>query len=272
MAVFADLHTHSTFSDGTHSPEAIVDVAVELGLGAVAVTDHDALDGAKAALAHARGLDIEVIPGVEISTQTDGRDVHLLGYFIDLDDPSLREAFEQSKLKRRMRACKIADKLHDAGYDVSGSELLATGSTPNRSNLARLLARKGYCSDINDAFDRLIGDESPYFVPNSYMETARAIQLVNDAGGFAFVAHPALYKVVDLIPKFQEAGMRGVEAFHTLQDAGETEALLALAQSRGLAVSGGSDWHGDAAHGAELGGSGLDADRFAAFLSACGRA
>lgn len=273
MDVYADLHTHSTFSDGTRTPGEIVDLAYDLGLGAVAVTDHDALGGSRAAIVHARerGLPIDVVPGVEISTQTDCRDVHLLGYFVDLEDDALSRAFEASREHRRLRACKIADNMSAAGFDVSGEELLATGKTPNRSNLARLLAGKGYCRDINDAFDRLIGDESPYFVPNEYMSTAEAIRLVRHAGGYAFVAHPAAYHVTDLIPEFARGGMAGLEAFHTLQSARDSRALLALAADIGLAVSGGSDWHGDAAHGSELGGAGLDEGLYRSFLSACGR-
>lgn len=274
MSVYADLHTHSTCSDGTKSPEEVVDLALARGLRAVAVTDHDNLGGSRAAVAHARGgrLAIDVVPGVEISTQTDGRDVHLLGYFVDLYDAGLDEAFERSRERRRLRACRIADNMAAAGFDVSGEELLASGKTPNRSNLARLLAEKGYCRDINDAFDRLIGDDSPYFVPNEYLETSEAIGLVRAAGGRAFVAHPAPYGVVDLIGRFRNAGMFGLEAFHTLQSADDTRELLGLAAELGLAVSGGSDWHGDAAHGSELGGAGLDEERYRAFLAACGRA
>lgn len=274
MEIFADLHTHSTCSDGTRRPEEIVDLAADLGLGAVAVTDHDSLLGSRRAVAHAaeRGLGIDVVPGVEVSTQTDGRDVHLLGYFVDLGDAALSAAFEESREHRRLRACRIADKMADAGYDVSGEELLASGATPNRSNLARLLAKKGYCRDINDAFDRLIGDDSPYFVPNEYLATVEAIRLVRQAGGLAFVAHPAAYHVTDLIPRFAAAGMAGLEAFHTLQSAEDSRELLAQAEALGLAVSGGSDWHGDAAHGSTLGGAGLDEERYRAFRVACGRA
>lgn len=269
--VYADLHTHSTFSDGTRSPEENVALAKELGLEAVAVTDHDNLEGARAALGKGRELGISVIPGVEISTQTEGRDVHLLGYFVDLDDEGLSRAFQDNAERRTRRVCAIADKLADAGYCVSGREMLASGETPNRSNLARRLVELGCARDIDDAFDRLIGKNSPYYVPNSYLPTAEAIALVREAGGYPFIAHPAHYHVVDLIAPLRAEGLFGLEAWHTLQTPKETRELVRCAGELGLAISGGSDWHGDSAHGARLGGAGLSQEHYDAFLRACGR-
>lgn len=269
--VCADLHTHSTFSDGTRSPEENVALAKKLGLEAVAVTDHDNLGGARAALEKGRELGISVIPGVEISTQTDGRDVHLLGYFVAFDDEGLSQAFQENAERRKKRVCAIADRLADAGYHVSGREMLASGETPNRSNLARRLVEQGHAQSIDDAFDRLIGKSSPYYVPNTYLSTVAAIALVRDAGGYPFIAHPAHYHVVDLIAPLQAEGLFGLEAWHTLQTPEETRELVRLADELGLATSGGSDWHGDSAHGARLGGAGLSRERYEAFLRACGR-
>lgn len=262
---------HSTASDGVLAPRQILERAKGEGLSAIAVTDHDTLAGARVACDLADSFGVRVVPGVELSTQTDGRDVHLLGYFVDLSSPALDAFFSENRARREARACAIADRLAEDGYRVSSAAMRATGATLNRSLLARLLVEEGHARNIDDAFDRLIGSKSPYYVDSSYPETVEVIELVREAGGFAFVAHPAHYGVVDLIECFAAAGMAGLEAYHTLHTPQQSAALVQLADQLGLAVSGGSDWHGDASHGARLGGAGLTDAQFAAFCRACGQ-
>ena len=269
---FADLHMHSTYSDGVLAPEQIVERAARAGICHIAVTDHDTLGGSRAACSCARTAGIEVVPGVEISTQTDGRDAHLLGYFVDLLDSGLEELFERSREARSTRACEMADKMAADGYHVSSERLLASGGTVNRTLLARMLVEDGAAASIDDAFSRLIGKTAPYYVETVYASTVEAVHLIVEAGGFPFLAHPVLYDVLDLVPSLQLEGLVGLEAFHTLQSAEESAQVISLARERGLAVSGGSDWHGDSAHGASLGSAGLDEAAFERFLRACGRA
>lgn len=268
--IAADLHMHSTASDGVLEAQEILERAQGLDLKAIAITDHDALDGARAARCAAADVAVEVIAGVEISTQTDGRDVHMLGYFIDLDDEALESFFLENRLHREQRACAIADNMAADGYSVSSELMHATGQTLNRALLARLLVESGEARSIDDAFARLIGESSPYYVDNSYPASVEAIELINAAGGSAFIAHPAHYHVVDLIAPLAREGLTGVEAYHTMQTAAQSAELVAIAEELGLGVSGGSDWHGDATHHARLGGAGLSEEAFADFCRACG--
>ena len=268
--ICADLHMHSTASDGILPAEAIVQHARQAGLSAIAVTDHDTVAGSKRACACASEL--MVVPGVEITTQTEGRHVHMLGYFIDLDDTRLDEFFAENRHRREDRACAIADNLASDGFAVSADAMRKTGKTLNRSLLARMLVESGAATSIDDAFKRLIGYMSPYYVSCAYPSTVDAIRLINGAGGCAFIAHPAQYHVVDLIERFARESMTGLEAYHTMQSRADSELLVKLASRLGLSVSGGSDWHGDATHGASLASAGLERAQLEAFLRACGRA
>ena len=266
--VYADLHMHSTASDGVLSPEEIIERAVRSGLSAISITDHDTVAGSQRACACAR--DIFVVPGVEITTQTDGRYVHMLGYFFDLDNKELGDFFAENRLRREERACAIADNLAADGFAVSGKAMRETGMTLNRSLLARMLVEAGDATSIDEAFRRLIGHTSPYYVECAYPSTVEAIRLIVGAGGCAFIAHPAQYHVVDLIESFARASMTGLEAYHTMQSCEDSAMLVDLAASLELGVSGGSDWHGDMTHGASLGGAGLSREQYQAFLRSCG--
>lgn len=268
--VIADLHTHSTASDGALCASRMLELGSDAGLLAMAVTDHDTLDGARNALSAASETGMAIVPGVELSTLTDGRDVHMLGYFLDPQNPALNSFFENSRNCRRDRALAIAAKLAAAGFPIDVEELREGNEVVNRTLLARKLVSSGDAASVDDAFDRLIGKTSPYYVETEYPDTARAVQLIRDAGGYAFIAHPAHYHVVDLIAGLVDCGLNGLEAYHSLQTPAQSNELVDLAAKLGLAVSGGSDWHGDATHGAHVGGAGLDAAGLEAFLAACG--
>lgn len=271
--ICADLHMHSVYSDGCQEPETMLDMAREQGLTCIALTDHDALAGSKELLrkVSAEHSDVRVIPGVEISTQTGWRDVHMLGYFIDLEHPALNQLFEQNRANREERACKMADNMAEDGYPVSGQLMRESGKTVNRTLLARMLVEKGFASDIDEAYRTLIGRRSKYYVENVNFDTVEAMKLILEAGGCPFIAHPAQYREVDLVVPFKREGMVGLEAFHTMHTQKQREDLCTLARDEGLAISGGSDWHGDTTHGATLGGAGLDEAQLTAFLRACGR-
>ena len=268
---FADLHMHSRCSDGMLTPEQIVEEAsCDRNIAAIAITDHDTLEGARRGVDYAQANDcITCIPGVEITTKFNERAVHMLGYFIDTEDAGLAALFERTRGLRKERALKIAKLLEDDGYPLNTQELLDSGGTINRPLIARMLVEHGYAKDVDDCFATMIGSGCPYYVDADYPDTIEAMRLIAAAGGFSFVAHPAHYHVVDLISTFAKEGMDGLEAYHTLQTPLQSAELAELAKEYNLFVSGGSDWHGDDVHGAYLGSAGLDEDGYASFLQVC---
>ena len=287
--VFADLHTHSTCSDGVLSCEEMLAAARRDSLAVLAVTDHDTMEGAAelaAAVADASASDagavatagsravspqVKAVPGMELSTQRDGRPVHILAYFCGEGDAALAEICVRTNESRTERALTIAERLEAAGYPVHPEELATCGKVVNRSLVARALVKAGAAPDTDTVFDTLIGLDCPYYVDRADIDSLEAIALVREAGGFPFIAHPAAYHVVDLIAAFAREGLAGVEAFYPQHTQKERAELALLAGELGLAVSGGSDWHGDATHGSSLGAAGLDRAQFAAFIEACGR-
>ncbi len=287
--VFADLHTHSTCSDGVLSCEEMLAAARRDGLAVLAVTDHDTMEGAAglaAAVADASASDagavatagsravspqVKAVPGMELSTQRDGRPVHILAYFCGEGDAALAEICARTNESRTERALAIAERLEAAGYPVRPEELATCGKVVNRSLVARALVKAGAAPDTDTVFNTLIGLDCPYYVDRADIDSFEAIALVREAGGFPFIAHPAAYQVTDLIAAFAKEGLAGVEAFYPQHTQKERAELAVLAGDLGLAVSGGSDWHGDATHGSSLGAAGLDRAQFAAFIEACGR-
>lgn len=266
---FADLHTHSTASDGVLTPEQMIAEAQEKSISALAITDHDTLEGSRRAIDASVGTPIRVIPGVEISTRFGWRDVHLLAFFVEPSDPDLAHLFEEGRDKRRERALKMARFLQQGGFPIDPDELEKSGVNINRPLLARILVDHGCVNSVDECFRTLIGRTSPYYAEIEYPNTAEVIHLVRERGGYAFIAHPAAYRVADLIPAFAKEGMTGIEAYYTEHTPEQTAELLEMAHEFGLAVSGGSDWHGDATHGAFLGSAGLEQEEFELFLHAC---
>lgn len=270
---FADLHTHSSASDGTHTPAQIAALAAGIdGLQVVSISDHDSLAAFESASLPCAEYGIDLVPGVEVTTRYDGRAVHMLGYFVDPRNRALGAFLDENRRKRADRVCKMADLLHEHGYPICADDLRGMQTTPNRPLLARLLVEHGCVSDVDEAFRKLLGTASPCYVDAVYPDTIEAIRLISEAGGYAFVAHPARYRIVDLIARFSREGMTGVEAYHTLQTPEQSAELVEIAQGLGLGISGGSDWHGDKMRHARLGGCGLDENQYHAFLAACERA
>lgn len=270
--VFADLHMHSSASDGTLDATRIADLAAQTeGLHAISITDHDSLAALEDARLSCAMHDVDFVPGVEITTRHAGRAVHMLGYFVDANSSALAGFLDENRRRRAERVCKMADLLHDQGYPVCAEDLLASEETPNRPLLARLLLQRGCVSSVDDAFRQLLGSSSPCYIDAVYPETIEAMRLIAEAGGCSFAAHPARYRIVDLIARFAREGMTGLEAYHTMQSPAQSAELVEIAHDLGLGVSGGSDWHGDDVHRAHLGGCGLSEDQFRSFQDVCGR-
>lgn len=244
----ADLHIHSTASDGWFSPSDVIGIASARGLNYVALCDHDTVDGVGIALSAVhRHNDLFVVPSVELSTDYGDQNIHILGYWIDHTSPALLGHLKRNAHASSERVKLMAERLSDDGYRVTREDLIRVGDGGmwRRPHLARVLVDKGYATTIEDAFRRFLGNEAPYFVPHRHMSTKEGIDLIAEAGGLPFAAHPALSDLQGLIGSLADLGLKGLEAFHSRQSELETARLLESAKRYRLTVSGGSDWHGD---------------------------
>ena len=253
-----DLHVHSIRSDGSMTPEELVDYAVEKGLSAFALTDHDTVDGIPAALSRAKkweekGVQIEVIPGIEFSTEYRGKDIHIVGIDIDYEADFFKKYltdFVNSRIWRNQKMCK---NLQSAGIDISYEKLTAEfpDSVITRAHYARFLHGHGYTSSMKEAFERYVGDHTKYFVPREKVTPVQAVELILKAGGIPILAHPVLYglgktALDTLVAKLKDAGLIGIEAVYSTYTPSDERDIKALALKYDLAISGGSDFHGKA--------------------------
>ena len=254
-----DLHVHSNKSDGTCSPSELVDLAIQKGLSAFALTDHDTTSGLDEAIEYAKDRDIEVVPGIEFSTEYQGRDIHVLGLAIDYKAPVFADrlqAFVDSRIGRNRKMCR---NLTEAGIDISYEKLMAAypGAVITRAHYARYLLDHGYVKSLPEAFERYVGDHCPYFVPREKVTPVQAVQLIRQAKGIPVLAHPTLYHMgkdalQKLVSSLTEAGLVGLEAVYSTYSAGEEREMRQLASRNGLLISGGSDFHGSNKPGLEL--------------------
>jgi predicted metal-dependent phosphoesterase TrpH len=243
-----DLHLHTTASDGLCEPAALVDLAWRAGIRTMSVTDHDTVAALAEAERVAAASGIAFVPGIEITAVHGGRDVHMLGYFIAREDANLAAFLEQQRADRVRRVAAMADKLAELGKAVDREALLAVrpkGRSLGRPLVAHALVKAGHVTDTRQAFDQLIGEGKPAFIPRCGPSPADAIGIINHAGGIASLAHPGLLKRDDLIPGMVAAGLTAIEAFHSEHDAATTGRYLELANRLGILVSGGSDYHGE---------------------------
>jgi len=268
--VRADLHTHTTASDGTVTPAGLVALALDRGLDVLAITDHDSVEGLAAAAEAASGTSLLLISGVELSAVHEGRDVHVLGYFVDAEDRRLLGHLTDLRAARTRRARSMVDALVEAGYDVTLDEVLALsdGGAIGRSHIARALVRKGHADTVADAFGRLIGRGRPFYVGKDVRSPDEVVGVINDAGGLAVLAHPAVSGVEDLIGPLQEIGLAGVEAYHADHSAEQRARLVALARQGGLLVTGGTDYHGPHAPNPDVGDVAVPSEAVEALLAA----
>ena len=266
-----DLHVHSNRSDGTFSPRQLVDYAMEKGLKAFALTDHDCIDGLEEAIQYAdtlkkkaeegQALQVpEVIPGIEFSTEYQEQDVHILGLYIHYQEASFQKqlkAFVDSRISRNQKMCRL---LTDTGLSVTYEDLLAEfpDAVITRAHYAKYMLNHGYINSMAEAFERYIGDRCPCYVPREKITPVQAVELVLKAGGVPVLAHPLLYHMSDsrldaLISQLTEAGLLGLEAIYSTYTAAEERQMRRLAAKYGLLISGGSDFHGENKPGLDLG-------------------
>lgn len=246
-----DLHVHSTYSDGTDSPSELVEKALELNLKAFALTDHDTTAGYEDVMAAARNKDIEVVPGIELSTKYLTKDVHILGLYVNPYSRQFQEFVHESQLGREWRNEKMCENLRAEGIDITIEEL--TSMFPHaqltRANFAKLILEKGYVKSMEEGFERYVGDHCKAYVPRDLITPERAIELVLAAGGVPVLAHPILYRFSDkvleeLVAKLKAAGLEGIETVYSTYAPSEERQVRALAKKYDLVMTGGSDYHG----------------------------
>lgn len=255
-----DLHVHSTCSDGTYTPTELVNYALEKGLTAFALTDHDTVAGIEEALAAAEGRPITVIPGIEYSTEYHNRDVHIVGLFIDYKAPAFLAYLERFQQSRTDRNYKLCANLRGADIDITYEALLAMfpNAVITRAHYAKFLLTKGYVKSMKEAFDRYLGDNTPYFVHREKITPEEVIQVTLHAGGVPILAHPTLYKLgkeqLDiLVSTLTEQGLKGIECMYSTYTTSDEREIKALADKYDLLPSGGSDFHGTNKPGLDLG-------------------
>jgi hypothetical protein len=245
--VRVDLHLHSTASDGSLSPSALVCAARTGGLHIIALTDHDTAAGIAEASDAGTG-NIHVIPGIEVSTTHDCGEVHVLGYFIDPGHGRIVTYMRDAEKRRRERMQTMLGRLGDLGVRVPFEDVMAAAGpavrTLGRPHLARALITRGYAQTHAEAFDRYIGDHGPAYLPIDLLSPRSAIELIHEAGGLAVWAHPKIDDFLRDIRRFAAWGLDGVECFRPRCEASESLRLEAESRSVGLLVTGGSDWHG----------------------------
>jgi predicted metal-dependent phosphoesterase TrpH len=266
-----DLHLHTTASDGLLSPGDLVSAAFDAGLTTIAITDHDTVAGIAAAEMTARVRGMTLVPGIEITAVHEGRDVHVLGYFFDLNHAALGDFLVGQRADRRRRIDEILVRLARVGVPV---ERPLPGESPGsdialgRPLIARALVEAGHASSIADAFDRFIGEGQPAFVPRLGASPAEVVALIGAAGGVASLAHPGKSPRPGLVESLIAAGLPAIEVFHPDHRPEDVERYRTLAVTHGLAMTGGSDFHGlNSGRESFLGRMTLPAEHFAALAA-----
>jgi hypothetical protein len=252
-----DLHSHTDESDGTFSPAQLVQEARRVGVGVLAITDHDTLAGYDQALALAAPAGVELICGIELSTELNGHSVHLLGYFMHGGElTEFRTWVLTMQASRRERNLRLAARLQELGLDITLEEATARGrGMTGRPHFARIMVEKGYVKNIQQAFDDYLGEGAKGYVERYEPTLAQGVERIRTAGGIASLAHPVRLKedLASILPGLRDAGLNAIEAYHSDHSPELTELYLSLAHSHDLLITGGSDFHGAVKPGIELG-------------------
>jgi predicted metal-dependent phosphoesterase TrpH len=241
-----DMHIHTKASDGMFTVQEIIRMAQKANLEGIAITDHDTIDGLDEAVEAGERFKFPVIPGIELSTDYQKKDIHILGYFLDYHLPWFRKKIYQLQNARIDRIIKMVDKLTKLGYDIDSEEVFSLAGTGSvgRPHIAYILHKKGQVNTIQETFQKLIGNGCPAYVPRFKLEPVEAVKLIIEAGGIAVLAHPGLSKADFMIKPLCKAGLRGIEVYHPDHKISDEARYLKLAQKHNLIITGGSDFHG----------------------------
>ena len=245
--MFADLHLHTRFSDGSFTPEQVVEHAVKQHLSTLALTDHDTLEGCVPMMAACAAAGIEFISGIELTAECADHEVHLLGYFLDLENEVLLRAISLFQSVRQERIREMVLRLNRLGVPLRAEDVFTVANcrSPGRPHVARALAELGHCRTMDEAFERFLKRHRPAWVPKHKLSAASAIELLHQAGGLAVMAHPGLSRTDSVIPKLAAAGLDGLECFHSRHSTAQVQHYLMIADGLSLLATGGSDCHGD---------------------------
>ncbi|NBC71180.1 PHP domain-containing protein [Paenibacillus sacheonensis] len=248
----ADLHTHTTSSDGLQRPSDNVAVAKARGLAAIAITDHDTVDGIEEAMEAGERLGIAVVPGVEISTVAEGIDIHILGYYMDWRSAEWRRKLERLLTLREQRNDMIIARLNELGIAITLGEVEEEAKSQGkdsgslgRPHIAAVLVKRGFVGSMQEAFDRYLGQDGAAYANPPRLHPFEALEWIREAGGTSVIAHPGLYGNDELVQAIVARGAQGIEVYHSDHDEAAEARYLKIAQDHGLIVTGGSDFHGE---------------------------
>ena len=242
-----ELHTHTTASDGQYTPAQLVQFAAESGIRHLAITDHDSTAGLTAALKEAAKLQVNIIPGIEISAMHLGREIHFLGYYLDQHKPSLQNRLKSLFNDRQIRAERMLAKFNALGYPMKLEEVKAKAGPQGllgRPHFALVLMDYGIVSSVPEAFDKFLNPGCPGYVARVKVSAREAIGIIAEAQGIPVLAHPGLEFPLTLLPECLEAGLKGIECYHPRHTQAQTDRYLEIAKKYNLIVTGGSDFHG----------------------------
>jgi predicted metal-dependent phosphoesterase TrpH len=244
--MFADLHLHTFFSDGTFSPEEVVAHGKRMGFGALALTDHDTIEGCERMAAACATEGIEFIVGSELTAEFGEHELHILGYFLDPKHPRLLSELAKFQEVRQSRIRDMVERINKLGVPLKVDDVFALANcrAPGRPHVARALVKAGFCTSLDEAFERFLKRDRPAWAPKMKMSAADAIALIHEAGGLAVMAHPGLNRCDEVIPSLVEMGLDGIECYHTKHSSGTAAGYLEITKRYGLLVTGGSDCHG----------------------------
>lgn len=245
MSIKIDLHMHTTYSDGAFSPTELVLKAKDAGLDVISITDHDSVNGLKEAINVGKDLGMEVIPGLEISTDLDEKEIHLLAYFIDIENDELQKYLSFFRDERLHRAKRIVQKLRNLGLSITIDDVMdhAQNSAIGRPHIAYAMVNLGLINNYYEAFEKYIGDYGPAFERKIHVSPQSATKLINDAGGLSFIAHPGYMKESILI-NLVKAGIDGIEVIHPSHSESQINFYRGIVNQYCLLETGGSDFHG----------------------------
>ncbi len=255
-----DLHTHTTFSDGTVTPSELIRYAAKKNIKAIAITDHDNFDGVEEAITAGKKENIEVISGIEMSTDYNSKEIHIVGIFIDIKNKDFNNALKSLKEKRKKRNLLAIEKLNNLNIDITYEELekISSNKIITRAHFAKVLMQKGYISSVKECFNKYMGENKPAYVKREVISPEETISLIKNAGGSAILAHPLLYnfpkeELLKMLVYLKSIGITGMECLYSTHSKEDTEYLTTLAKELNLKISGGSDFHGENKPNLDLG-------------------
>lgn len=242
----ADLHIHTTYSDGTSTPEQVVAFAKKGGLTTIAITDHDVVAGIDPAIKKGKEVGVGIIPGIELTTEDFDTEIHILGYFIDYHSPELLEIITKIQKSREERIIEMCGKLKDLGLDVPAEKVfeIAGHHAAGRPHVAKAMIELGYVSSFREAFGKYIDFHGPAYVSHYKLSPADAVKLVISAKGVPVFGHPAVSNCDQVIPELMKAGLAGIEVYYSGHNSSQTKHYEKLVEKYGLLATGGSDFHG----------------------------